>query len=174
MSCSIALKGIPLVCGKNLGGVKAIYIADYNNITGVVVDQSTNKINNINGGAGKFHTFIPAKNTGSFTSTLTKDESAGTSYYTTEIVAQFNKMDTAKRIEMDNLVNGALAVIVLDSNGLYWFMGEQDYVSATAQVGQTGSARTDANFYNITLTDISAELPHEVDATIVDELIANA
>lgn len=172
MSCLITLKGIPFACDNNLGGVKAIYIADYANITGVVVDQTSQKINNINGGAGKFYTFIPAKNTASLTKTLSKDESAGTLYYTNEVTAQFNKMTTDKRIEMDALVNGQLAVIVLDSNGIYWYLGKDEYCSATAQVGQTGAQRTDGNFYNITITDISSELPFEVDPSIIDELLA--
>lgn len=171
MACLITLKGIPFTCDNNLGGVKAIYIADYANVTGVVVDPSANKINAINGAAGKFYTFIPAKNSGSLTKTLTKDESAGTLYYTNEVTAQFNKMDTAKRTEIDNLVQGQLAVIVLDANGVYWYLGKDDYATATAQVGQTGAQRSDGNFYNITITDISSELPFEVDPSIIDELL---
>ena len=172
MACLITLKGIPFTCDTNLGGVKAVYIADYANVSGVTVDASSKKINAINGATGKFHTFIPAKNTGSLTKTLTKDESAGTLYYTNEVTAQFNKMDTAKRIEIENLVRGELAVIVLDANGIYWYLGKDDYVTATAQVGQTGAQRGDGNFYNITITDISSELPYEVDASVIDELLA--
>lgn len=172
MSCLITLKGIPLTCENNLGGVKAIYIADYANITGIVVDPSTQKITNVNGGAGKFYTFTPPKNNASLTSTLSKDETAGTLYYTNEVTANFIKMTTDKRAEMDALVNGQLAVIVLDSNGLYWYLGADDYASATANVGQTGTAKTDTNSYSITITDMSAELPYEVDPSIIDELLA--
>lgn len=173
MACSIVLKGIPFSCEKNLGGVKALYIADYGNITDVSVDNTTQMITAITGGDGKFHLYLPAKNSASLTKTLTKDEAAGTLYYTNEVTAQFNRMTTEKRIEMDNLVNGQLAVIVLDLNGVYWYLGYDDYVTASAQTGQTGQNRSDGNFYSITLTDTSSSLPYQVDDTIIAGLLAD-
>ena len=61
-------------------------------------------------------------------------------------------------------------VIVKDNNGVYWFLGYDEPVNATAGGGQTGQAKTDANQYTITLTDESHELPYEVSKTFGDSL----
>ena len=158
MSCTVTLMGIPIDCGTNLSGIKALYLANDASVgTPTVVDG---EITVIDASAGTFYEYIPAKNTGSLTKTLTKDESTGVMYYTNEVVAQFNKMETPKRKEISNIDRGHFKAVVLDSNGKYWFLGYNNYVSATAVTGQTGAGLDDGNFYTLTLTDISAELPY--------------
>ena len=163
MACNVTLMGIALDCGTNLSGIKAIYLANdasvgdngYNPVT--VTDG---EISDIDASAGTFYEYIPAKNTGSLTKTLTKDDTTGVMYYTNEVVAQFNKMDAPKRKELSNIDRGRFKVVVLDSNGQYWFLGKDNYVSASAVTGQTGAGLDDGNFYTLTLTDISGELPY--------------
>lgn len=158
MACNVTLTGIAFDCGTNLSGVKAIYLANDASVGGVTLTEG--EISAIDASAGTFYEYIPAKNTGSLTKTLTKDESTGVMYYTNEAVAQFNKMETAKRKELSNIDRGHFKAVVLDSNGKYWFLGYDNYVSATAVTGQTGAGLDDGNFYTLTLTDISAELPY--------------
>lgn len=158
MACNVTLTGIALDCGTNLSGVKAIYLANDASVGNVTLTEG--EISAIDASAGTFYEYIPAKNTGSLTKTLTKDESTGVMYYTNEAVAQFNKMETAKRKELSNIDRGHFKAVVLDSNGKYWFLGYDNYVSATAVTGQTGAGLDDGNFYTLTLTDISAELPY--------------
>ena len=158
MACNVTLTGIALDCGTNLSGVKAIYLANDASVGNVTLTEG--EITEIDASAGTFYEYIPAKNTGSLTKTLTKDESTGVMYYTNEAVAQFNKMETAKRKELSNIDRGHFKAVVLDSNGKYWFLGYDNYVSATAVTGQTGAGIDDGNFYTLTLTDISAELPY--------------
>lgn len=158
MACNVTLTGIALDCGTNLSGVKAIYLANDASVGNVTLTEG--EISAIDASAGTFYEYIPAKNTGSLTKTLTKDESTGVMYYTNEAVAQFNKMETAKRKELSNIDRGHFKAVVLDSNGKYWFLGYDNYVSATAVTGQTGAGIDDGNFYTLTLTDISAELPY--------------
>ena len=150
--------GIPIDCGTNLSGIKAIYLANDASVGNVTVTEG--EISAIDASAGTFYEYIPAKNTGSLTKTLTKDESTGVMYYTNEVVAQFNKMDTPNRKELSNIDRGRFKAVVLDSNGKYWFLGYNNYVSASAVTGQTGAGLDDGNFYTLTLTDISAELPY--------------
>lgn len=158
MACNVTLTGIAFDCGTNLSGVKAIYLANDASVGNVTLTEG--EISAIDASAGTFYEYIPAKNTGSLTKTLTKDESTGVMYYTNEAVAQFNKMETAKRKELSNIDRGHFKAVVLDSNGKYWFLGYDNYVSATAVTGQTGAGLDDGNFYTLTLTDISAELPY--------------
>ena len=172
MACNVSLMGIALDCGcPNLSGIRRILIADYNKITAVTVTDG--EITTITmDTSSKFYEYYPAKNTGSLTKTMTRDESTGVKYYTNEAVAQFNKMETAKRTELSQLDCKPLAAIVEDMNGKFWYLGKDNYVSASAVTGQTGAGIDDGNFYTLTLTDISSELPYEVDPDIIAGLIA--
>ena len=80
-------------------------------------------------------------------------------------------METAKRVEISALAVNDLVAIVKDANGIYWYLGYDEPVNASAGDGQTGTARGDANRYTITLQDNSKEMPMEVDSTIVAALI---
>ena len=170
MACNVTLMGIALDYVTNLSGIKAIYLANDASVGDVTVSEE--QITAIDASAGTFYEYIPAKNTGSLTKTLTKDESTGVMYYTNEVVAQFNKMETKKRTELSNIDRGQFKAIVLDSNGKYWFLGYDNYVSASAVTGQTGAGIDDGNFYTLTLTDISAELPYEVKTEALADIIA--
>jgi hypothetical protein len=177
MACNVTLTGIAYDCGVNLSGVRRVLIADWTNIgaDGVTLDTSTGVggeyISAIDASAGTFKEYIPAKNTGSLTKTLTKDESTGVKYYTNEAVMQFNHMDPAKRAELAELDGGRLVAIVEDMNGKYWYLGKDNFVSATAVTGQTGAGLDDGNFYTLTLTDISSALPYTVLESAVQAVI---
>ncbi len=97
---------------------------------------------------------------------------SGVRYVTTDLLLQFNRMETAKRVEITALALGDLVVIAKDANGKYWYLGKDEPVNASAGDGQTGTARSDANRYTITLQDNSKEMPFEVDPSIVDALVA--
>ena len=161
--CPITLAGISLDCENNKGGIKTVYIAPYGDVT-VKVDTETGKVSSIDMAEGaKFKTYQFRKNTGSMTSTLTADETNGLNYVTTELSLVFTKMNTAKRLEMTALSLGQLAVIVLDSNGVYWYITPDDYASASAGTGETGTAKGDRNGYTLTLSVENDSYPVEID-----------
>jgi hypothetical protein len=81
------------------------------------------------------------------------------------------KMETSKRLEIMALMMSACAVIVKDANDKYWYLGKDNYVECSAGSATTGTATSDANHYELTLSDTSAELPYEVDATVIPELL---
>lgn len=166
MACTQTLGGLILDCETSLGGIRRVYIANYNEVT-AQIDETAGIITGL---TGTFKPYEFRKQTGSMTSTLTVDETAGINYVSTEVVLTFTKMDTAKRLQMAALSLGQLAVIVEDSNGKYWFLGEDDYVSASAGSGQTGQNKGDANSYSITLKDESDSFPKEVEKSVIDGL----
>ena len=91
---------------------------------------------------------------------------------TSQLLLQFNRMETTKRVELTALALGDLAIICKDANGTYWYLGYDEPVNASAGDGQTGTARSDANRYTLTLEDTSSEMPYEVLGSIVDALVA--
>lgn len=175
MGCSInALKGLAQsFCETNLAGIKKVYIANYENVASVDVDLSAHTVSAITMVTGTtFYAYNFAKQTGSLTSTMTKDETNGTRYYTNAAALQFNKLEAKKHLEIQALCQDATAVIVLDNNDKYWYLGYDSYVSATDGTAQTGQSFDDLNGYNITLSAQSAYLPFEiVDAAIISGIV---
>ena len=173
MSCSQVLNGIAADCQTNVGGIREIYIANYDDVSAVTLDETSNMIKTITmADSAKFKKYAFKKNTSSMTSTLNVDPANGINFVQTDLSLVFAKQETVKRMEIAKLSLGELRVIVLDANGKYWFLGKEEFVSATAGTAETGTNRTDGNKYTITLTDYSASYPYEVDPTIVAELIA--
>ena len=171
MACNQILNGLMRDCQPSMGGiveahainreyVKEITAAD-GQISAITLEDSQ-----------KFHSFYFNRNTGSMTSNYTLDPATGVRYVTTDLVLQFNRMETAKRIEVTALAQNELALIVKDANGKYWLLGKDEPVMATAGEGVTGTARGDRNGYGITLQDTSLEMPYEVEASIVAALLA--
>lgn len=170
--CNQTLAGITLDCTNSLGGIKTVYIANYGDVDGQPTVGEGGMITGITmSGDTKFKPYQFRKQTGSMTSTLTVDETAGVNYVSTELSLVFTKMETAKRVEMSALAIGQLAVIVEDSNGKYWYLGYDDYVSATAGGGNTGTAKGDGNNYTLTLRDESDTYPYEISKDAVDAVI---
>lgn len=173
MSCSQVLNGIAADCQTNVGGVREIYIANYSDVTTVEVDETSNMIKTITmAETAKFKKYAFKKNTSSMTSTLNVDPANGVNFVQTDLTVVFAKQETVKRMEIAKLSLGELRVIVLDANGKYWFLGQEEFVSATSGSAETGTNRTDGNRYQIVLTDYSSSYPYEVDPTILADIIA--
>lgn len=171
MACLITLNGITLDCQPSLGGIKRVWITQYSDVESVVVGED-NMIESITLAAeAQWYEYQFRKATGSLTSTLNVDESAGVNYVSNELALVFTKMETAKRIEIAALSIGQLAVVVEDSNGHYWFLGKDDYVSASAGTGVTGTAKGDQNAYTLTLSTDSDSYPYELSAEAIAAIV---
>ena len=170
MSCIQTLSGLAKDCAANMGGIVEVMIANFADVTGVTITDGIVSAVTMAADA-KFKKYSFAKNTGSLTSTYNIDAASGVKYVTSDLLLQFNRMETSKRVEITALSLGDLAVIVKDANGKYWYLGKDEPVNASAGDGQTGTARGDANRYTITLQDESKEMPYEVDSSIVDALV---
>ena len=170
ISCSsITLGGITMDCAPSLGGIKRVWLTQY--ADGIAtLDAEGEKIASITlPDSQEWYEYQFRKGTGSMTSTLTVDETAGTNYVTNELALVFTKMETAKRMEIAAMSVGHLCAVVEDSNGKYWFLGYDDYVSASAGTGVTGTAKGDQNAYTITLSTDSESYPYE----LAEEAIAS-
>ena len=171
MACtSVTLNGIALDCGAGLGGLKTLYIVDVLDLSGTpTVSGST--ITGITMQSGKkFQKFDFRKGNANFVSTGNTNDQNGTSFVSTVVTANFNKMEAAKRTEMQNIVKASTAVIAVDENGLNWFIGYNSYASGSVNAN-TGSAMGDANNYVLTLTALTAGLPYEVTAGALSAVI---
>ena len=171
MACSQTLAGLTKDCNANRGGIVAVYIANYADVTAITV--TSGKISAITMDTGKkFKEYDFPKNTGNLTSTYTVDAASGVKYVTSDLLLQFNRMETTKRVELSALALADLRCLVKDANGTYFLLGFDEPVALSAGDGQTGTQRSDANRYTITLEDTSAEMPYEVDDSIISGIVA--
>ena len=172
MACNTyTLSGLNTICKEtSFGGIKEVLIALYDDVASVSVATGTNLLTPTMASGKKFKQYKLLKSTGGLTSTLNTSETS-TSYFTNEATLQFMKMETSKRMEVMALMMAACAVIVKDANDKYWYLGKDNYVECSAGSATTGTASSDANHYELTLSDTSAELPYEVDATCIPNII---
>ena len=165
--CTTSLKHIAYDCEPSKGGIADVYIANYVEDMFTTGDTSgVTYITDITSGS-TWYRYQFRRNTGSFTSTLNVDDANGVNYVSTEITLQFTRMEAAKRAAIAALAQGGVAVLVKDANGLWWAFGKEAPVYASSGTGQTGTAATDGNFYNIVLTDEQSEFPFQVSAEAV-------
>ena len=160
MACNSIRKFEYNPCVANLGGIKSVYLAEY--------DDKAITVTKGEGGADDTYAlkkegitwqeYKMRKNVASMTSTL-NNSTDGASYVTTELALVFSRMDAAKRAAIQALALGEVMAVVEDSNGELWFLGKDAPLTATAGAGETGTAMSDANRYTLTLTDESKEFP---------------
>ena len=161
MACNQTISGIVQDCLTSKGGVAEVYLANYEDVTDVAVTD--NKVTGITMASGKkFKRYYFRPGTSSMTSTLNIDNAAGVNFVQTLLTMLFSRMETTKRVEMSALAVNDLRAIVKDANGVFWLLGEEEPVIANAGDGQTGTAKTDANRYSITLEDNNGTFPKEI------------
>ena len=169
MACTQTLSGLAFDCAPSMGGIVAVYLANYTDIDGFHV---TDGMAGITMAAGKtFKKYAFPRNTGSMSSNYTFDKTTGANFVVTDLVMVFTKMETAKRVEITALAQGELAAIVKDANGKYWVLGFNEPLTPSAGDGLTGTARADRNGYSFTLQDNSLEMPYEIDEGDVESIV---
>ena len=186
MACNtVTLNGISAQCHTAAGGIKRVLIAQKEDVDIKTVDEN-GVITEITMATGKYFVqWLFRKNTGSFTTSLTSDPAIGTQAVTTDLNLQFTKAEATKRLEIQSAINAAAVVIVelqdkiedKDENGnkvlkdQFILLGKDNEVSVTAVNMQSGTAMTDLNGFTLTFQDVSLELPHFVDASIIPSLL---
>lgn len=170
--CSQTLTGLPLECEASQGGIRAVYIANFGDVDKVTeTDNIITAVTMKN--AAKFYRYQLRKNTSNMEFPLTVEPTAGTKFWTTNIFMNFGKMTTAKRVEIEALTAGQFIAIVEDANGTLWMPSTptDDYMAASAGNGGTGTARTDANKYDMTLTGEATHAPIEVSREALKDIV---
>lgn len=160
MPCSQTLNGILQDCAANMGGIVEVYLANKAEVTATLSDGKVTAITMAS--SAKFHKYQFKPGVSSMSSNYQVNQENGTKFVQTDLLLVFNRMETAKRVEVVAMAQGELAAIVKDANGLYWFLGMDEPIVLNAGDGLTGTARADRNGYSVTLQDNSKEMPFEV------------
>ena len=201
MACnSIKISAITASCGSNVPSIKKLWVGafdsavikhnvasetagDYADVdilmdnTDPVLDDDGNKIivdiknAALASGADSWVEFGFRKNTCSATTEMTVNDN-GSHYFTNALNMVFAKQDSTKRLNIQSLASGECSCIYQDGNNNYWFIGLDQGVTLTTASATTGTAATDANQYELVLSEDAAIMPVPVLASAAETIIA--
>lgn len=172
MACTQILSGILGDCLTNVGGIRVVYVCNYDDVTDVVYDDATGEVKTITMAASKkFKAYNFKAGTSNLTSTLNVDAANAVNFVQSDLALVFGRQDAAKRTELKALSLADLRVIVKDSNNNFYLLGSEEPVTASAGGAETGTARTDGNKYTLTLTDYASSYPPFIPESVVSGVI---
>lgn len=158
MACDIT-SGFQLGCRDNTGGLKSIYILGESASIAPAIDSIVGAENGLITeivGTGSWYQFQLFRQTSNYSEELVATPENGTIVYNQSINAVFFKMQTATRNQVKVLAqNPNLKVIIETQNGsedgaARWFlMGQVNGAQLLSGTGQTGTAFSDLNGYNL-------------------------
>lgn len=162
MNCStFTPEYIDARCDKSVGGIKAIYIANRDDIQfSSLQTNEQEEITTLQIADGKyFAKWQFRKNTGSYTSTYASDMAIGNETITTTVALQFSRAEATKRLKIQRALNSAAVVIIEDMYGQLLFLGEDNEVVITECTMLSGTQTGDLSGFNLTFQDIADNLP---------------
>lgn len=171
MACDLLTGGIAKGCDNNIGGIQKLYLANFDDVLSeTITDGELTAITMASGEV--FYEFAFNKNTSSLTQTITNDQVNGTIIHTQTINLVIPRRDKTKRNTIALLTRALTKAIVLDQNGVYWYVGYQNGCDVTEIADTTGVAKADLNGYNITLLAEEPAMAYTVDSTIITAITA--
>lgn len=162
MACLLE-RGFLLECNEGVGGVKNIYIANWEFFqSGVTIDGATGLVDGLPGAAGSVdvYQYQPNRNTGAVTVVPTANLENGTLYYEQTVELTLGKLSNTKKKELENMSKAKLIVFVQLYDDQIVVAGRTDGAFLTAGSYQSGKAKGDLNGYQITL---NAQEPNQPD-----------
>lgn len=171
--CNSLTGGIAKSCELSSGGLRKVYITDLCNINSLVLASPSGKISAINmASATGFYEFSFPKNSSGYTEELTSEEIAGSQFYTQTLTLVINRREKVKGDTIQLLAAfKRLAIIVLDSNGKFWLLGNDEGMTLSGNTGGSGLAKPDANNYTLTFTAEEPALANEVESAAVSAVV---
>lgn len=150
-------------CLNNQGGIYGAWIIQQEEISSVA--STGGSITAITlAGLNLFENYFVRRNTSNYTEDTAVDLINGSTFVTQTINLVFHRRDAAKSQALKILGAGQqyLAVVILDANGLYWYI---PYAQVTATGEGSGTARADGSKYTLTLVAENESLCDEINLT---------
>lgn len=170
MACITFSGGIAKDCENNIGGLTKVYLTDFDNITGIT--QSGGTVSAITMAAStSFYEFEFNRNSATFTEDLVKSVEAGSALFEQTLTLTIPRRDVSKRNTLGLLTQRDLAVIIKDSNGIYWYPGQEEGVYLITTTSTSGTAKADGSNYVLTLKGFEEDRCSAVDSTIIAGLL---
>lgn len=157
MGCKISTE-IIRGCRRNTGGIKKVYIANFDDlvsVTPVISDDLTDTgfitaITMAGSPVAGFYRYEFTKDSSSYTETFSQDIASETGGWVQSLNLVFAKNEASKRNAIKMLGQNSTLIIVEDKNNKFWLLGEENGCELTSVEAGTGVLNTDRNGYNVT------------------------
>lgn len=168
MACALT-QGYTLDCRDNAGGMKAAWMIEFANVTGVTsaagIVSAIAKANN-----ARFWKYEQIRGNAEAKEDIEQNEGNGVTVYNQAVTLILTKMQASLRNEIVLLAKNYLVMVVQDRNDKYWLYGwTEGLILATGGAG-TGKAGTDLNGYTLNFTGQQTALALEVSSSVITTL----
>lgn len=145
MACAI-VSGYTIDCRENVGGIDAVFFAEFGNVT---IADASGVVTGITKAVGKkfFKFEIPTKSSAVASSNPVGSIENGTLFFEQTLDFPINKRDATTRNIVTTLAKNKLVVVTLGKDGTYRMLGKQFGMYLAASTGTSGAAAADAQGY---------------------------
>lgn len=171
MACVSFSGGIAKDCENNIGGLTKLYLTDFDNVVSIASAGGTVS-SIIVASASYFYEFEFNRNSATYQEDLVKSVEAGSALFEQTVTVTIPRRDRVKRNTLALLTQRDLAVIIKDSNGIFWYPGEVEGMYLSESTSTSGTAKADGSNYVLTLKGFEAERAQCVAPGIVSGLLA--
>lgn len=164
MSCAITA-GYAIDCRDSIGGVQAVYIAEFGNISNIV--DASGLVTGLTKATGKkFYKFEVPQSTASSSDNGTGSIENGSVFFSHEVKLPLNKRDATTRNLILTLFKNRVIIVTLEKTGKYMIFGKDNGMWLNASTGGSGVASGDRAGYEVTFTAEEKEPAMEVNSTV--------
>ena len=165
MACALT-QGYTLDCRDSVGGVKTIYVTELANKASITTASGTITAFTLTAGK-KFWTYELMKETANLTENITTSDTNGTLFYDQNLTFTIRKMQASLSQEIKLLAQNRLMIIVLDRNGKYWLLGQNNGAELQPSTANTGTAFGDMNGYSLVFKTKEESPMNEVASNLI-------
>lgn len=173
MSCVLD-SGYSLGCRDNIGGLQKVYIRNWSASTTYTYDVNGVVTGGTNT-ATPFYTFEQRNETAEFAPGEGQHSlENGTNFWNQNVNLTFHKYQASLRDLLYVMAQTELEIIVLDQNGKYFLVGEQNGANLIGSNASVGKAFGDLNGVTINLQAKEPGPAREISSTFIGTLTLNA
>ena len=154
MACDLTT-GRAKACFDTIAGIKKVYFST-EDLGAITYDVTDTDVITTFAGAPEFFEYDLKGNNNSYTETITKDVSNGTSFFAQSLAITLPKLTKEMNKELKLLVYASPTVIVQDFNDNYFTAGLVGGMDVTGGTIVSGAARGDLSGYTLTMTSEQA------------------
>lgn len=162
MACTLTT-GRSLPCRDSVGGLKAVYFADYDTLGTLTV--TSGNVDSISGSPALFQ--FDLKGNSSLEQTINASTENGTVFYEQTLNLTLTKLDVETQEELKLIAKARPHVFVKDYNDNYFLVGAVHGAEVSGGTIVTGAAMGDLSGFTLTLTAQETIPAYFVTASVV-------
>ena len=157
MACTLNT-GRKVPCKSAFGGIKTVFMANFGDITGLVIDADTKEVTALTGSPVWYQ--YDVKGNSSLETTVTSSRENGTTFYTQTLNLTLTFLDAKTQAELQTVAVARPYVVVEDYYGNSFLCGFENGMELTGGTVVTGAAAGDLSGFTITMEGMEERAPY--------------